>query len=416
MSAHQSNKRKIFNDPVYGFISITDDTIFDIIEHPFFQRLRRIKQLGLAHLVYPGALHTRFHHSLGAMHLMGRALTELRMKGHEISSEEFNAAQMAMMLHDIGHGPYSHALEHSIVDGVSHENISKWFMQRLNEDFDGRLEMALDIFENRYSRKFFHRLVSSQFDMDRLDYLKRDSFFTGVSEGIINYERLLNMLEIADDEPVIEYKGVYSVEKFITARRLMYWQVYLHKTVLAAEYMSTHLLKRAKYLAMRGEKLFATPAFQYFLENSIGESDFTGNKNTLEQFALLDDFDVYTSMKVWMNHSDVVLSNLSKALVNRKLFKIKLQDEPFEEDRVAGIKRKIQKKFNLSEEEVDYFVFQDSTSNYTYIPGIDKIKMLLKNGSVMDITEASDQLNINLLSKPTVKYFLCYPKNKELDF
>ncbi|MBN2614154.1 MAG: HD domain-containing protein [Bacteroidales bacterium] len=411
MRDQKRNKRKIFNDPVYGFIAITDDVLFDIIEHPYFQRLRRIKQLGLAHMVYPGALHTRFHHSLGAMHLMGRALTELRLKGHDISEEEYSSAQLAMMLHDIGHGPYSHALEHSIVEGVSHEHISKWFMERLNTEFSGKLNRALDIFENRYSRKFFHLLVSSQFDMDRLDYLKRDSFFTGVSEGIINYERLLNMLEIAHDEPVIEYKGVYSVEKFITARRLMYWQVYLHKTVLAAEYMATHLLRRAKYLSLQGENLFATPAFSYFLKNNINQKHFEEDPDTLNQFALLDDFDVYTSLKVWMNHKDKVLSSLSKALVNRNLFKIKLQTEPFEQDKIDSIREKVKQKLGLTDEEADYFVFQESTSNYTYKPGMDRIKMLYKNGSVQDITEASDQLNINVLSKPTVKYFLCYPKN-----
>lgn len=411
MRGQKRNKRKIFNDPVYGFISISDDLIFDMIEHPFFQRLRRIKQLGLAHLVYPGALHTRFHHSLGAMHLMGRALNELKIKGHSISKEEYTSAQLAMMLHDIGHGPYSHALEHSIVEGVSHEDLSKLFMKRLNNEFSGQLNMALDMFENRYKRKFFHLLISSQFDMDRLDYLKRDSFFTGVSEGIINYERLLNMLDISDDEPVIEYKGIYSVEKFITARRLMYWQVYLHKTVLAAEYMATHLLRRAKFLSLQGEKLFATPAFSFFLENNINKSYFIDNENPLNQFALLDDFDVYSSFKVWMNHKDKVLSALSKALVNRNLFKVKLQSEPFDEDTVHSIKTKVKNKLKLSDEEVAYFVFQDSTSNYTYKPGIDRIKMLYKEGHVMDITEASDQLNINVLSKLTIKYFLCYPKH-----
>ncbi|MBN2639022.1 MAG: HD domain-containing protein [Bacteroidales bacterium] len=411
MRGQKPNKRKIFNDPVYGFIAITDDIIFDIIEHPFFQRLRRIKQLGLAHLVYPGALHTRFHHSLGAMHLMGRALNELQIKGHTISKDEYTAAQLAMMLHDIGHGPYSHALEHSIVEGISHEDISKWFMERLNGEFSGQLDMALDIFENRYHKKFFHLLVSSQFDMDRLDYLKRDSFFTGVSEGIINYERLLNMLEIANDEPVIEYKGIYSVEKFITARRLMYWQVYLHKTVLVAEYMATHLLKRAKDLSMKGEQLFATPALSFFLKNYINKTNFTQDGDTLNQFGLLDDFDIYTSLKVWMNHEDIVLSYLSKSLVNRNLFKIKLQSEPFDELLVREIKDKVRKALKLSDEEVEYFVFQESTSNYTYKPGMDRIKMLYKNGSVMDITEASDQLNINVLSKPTIKHFLCYPKH-----
>ena len=415
MSVRNLNKRKIFNDPVYGFIPITDDIIFDIIEHPFFQRLRRIKQLGLTHLVYPGALHTRFQHSLGAMYLMGRALSELKMKGHEISPEEASAAQIAMLLHDIGHGPYSHALEHSIVHGVSHESISKWFMERLNWEFEGKLQMALDIFENRYHKYFLQQLVSSQFDMDRLDYLKRDSFFTGVAEGTVNYERLLNMLQIANDQPVIEIKGIYSVEKFITARRLMYWQVYLHKTVLVAEYMAIHLLKRAKFLAMNGEKLFATPAFRFFLENAIQEKDFLEDPTVLEKFAELDDFDIYTSMKVWMSHSDKVLSTLSKAIVNRKLFRIELQNDRFDEAKIAMVREETQKQYALTDEELPYFVFDESTSNYMYKPGVDKINILFKDGSIKDITEVSDQLNINMLSKPTIKFFLCYPKGLILD-
>ncbi|MBE0650793.1 MAG: HD domain-containing protein [Bacteroidales bacterium] len=411
MSARNLNKRKIFNDPVYGFIPITDDVIFDIIEHPFFQRLRRIKQLGLTHLVYPGALHTRFQHSLGAMYLMGRAISELKMKGHEISYEELVAAQIAMLLHDIGHGPYSHALEHSIVHKVSHESISKWFMERLNKEFDGKLQMALDIFEGRYQKHFLQHLVSSQFDMDRLDYLKRDSFFTGVAEGTVNYERLLNMLQIANDQPVIEIKGIYSVEKFITARRLMYWQVYLHKTVLAAEYMAIHLLKRAKFLAMNGETLFATPALKFFLENAIQKENFLDDSEVLEKFAQLDDFDIYASIKVWKNHPDKVLSTLSRALVDRKLFRIELQNNKFGKEKIERIKEATKKQYELTDDELSYFVFNESTSNYMYKPGVDKINILFKDGVVQDITEVSDQLNINMLSKPTTKFFLCYPKD-----
>ncbi len=411
MSIRKLNKRKIFNDPVYGFIPITDDIIFDVIEHPFFQRLRRIKQLGLTHLVYPGALHTRFQHSLGAMYLMGRAVSELRMKGYEILPEESAAAQIAMLLHDIGHGPYSHALEHSIVHKVNHESISKWFMQCLNQEFEGNLQMALDIFENRYSKHFLQQLVSSQFDMDRLDYLKRDSFFTGVSEGTVNYERLLNMLQIANDQPAIEIKGIYSVEKFITARRFMYWQVYLHKTVLAAEYMAIHLLKRAKYLAMNGEKLFATPALRFFLEHAIKGQDFLEDPHVLEKFAQLDDFDIYTSMKVWMDYPDKTLSMLSKALVNRNFFRIELQNDSFSDKKIAQIKAAAKKQYSLTDEELPYFVFDESTSNYMYKPGVDKINILFKDGTVKDITEVSDQLNINMLSKPTTKFFLCYPKD-----
>jgi HD superfamily phosphohydrolase len=412
MSKTQVNKRKIFNDPVYGFVSIPDDRIFDIIEHPVFQRLRRIKQLGLAHLVYPGALHTRFHHSLGAMHLMTMAISELRLKGHAITKEEQLAAETAMLLHDIGHGPYSHALEHSIVNHVSHEQISVWFMQLLNKESNGALQMALDIFEDRYEKHFLHKLITSQFDMDRLDYLKRDSFFTGVSEGTINYERLLNMLQIADDEPVIEFKGIYSVEKFITARRIMYWQVYLHKTVLVAEYMAIHLLKRAKWLTMNGISLkAATPAMQFFLENDIHEVHFLEDSRVLETFALLDDYDIYTSLKLWMQHPDKVLSHLSRSLVNRRLFRIEMQNEPFEKNRIDTVREATKKKYSLSGEETDYFVFFEKTANYTYHPGADNINILFKDGTVKDITEVSDQLNINLLSKPTTKYFLCYPKD-----
>ncbi len=412
MSKTQVNKRKIFNDPVYGFITIPGDCVFDIIEHPVFQRLRRIKQLGLAHLVYPGALHTRFHHSLGAMHLMTKALAELRLKGHSITQEEQLAAEAAMLLHDVGHGPYSHALEHSIVNHVSHEQISVWFMQQLNKEFDGRLQMALDIFEDRYEKHFLHKLISSQFDMDRLDYLKRDSFFTGVSEGTINYERLLNMLQIAGDGPVIEYKGIYSVEKFITARRIMYWQVYLHKTVLVAEYMAIHLLKRAKWLSMSGDTLkAATPALQFFLENDIREKNFLEDRRVLEAFALLDDYDIYTSLKLWMQHPDKILSHLSRALVNRRLFRIEMQNEPFAPDRINAVREATKKRYHLTEDETGYFVFFEKTANYTYHPGTDNINILFKDGTVKDITEVSDQLNINLLSKPTTKYFLCYPKD-----
>jgi len=412
MSQLHVNKRKIFNDPVYGFVSIPNEQIFDIIEHPFFQRLRRIKQLGLAHLVYPGALHTRFHHSLGAMYLMTRALSELQLKGHEISKEEQLAAETAMLLHDIGHGPYSHALEHSIVHTVNHEQISIWLMQQLNKEFDGSLQMALDIFEDKYKKHFLHKLISSQFDMDRLDYLKRDSFFTGVSEGTINYERLLNMLEIADDEPVIEYKGIYSVEKFITARRIMYWQVYLHKTVLVAEYMAIHLLKRAKWLAMNGNvPVAATPALQFFLENDVHEKHFLHNSEILKQFTLLDDYDIYTSLKLWMDHPDKILSYLSRGLVNRRLFHIDMQNKPFSQDKIETIRKIAKRKYRISDEEIDYFVFFEKTANYTYHPGTDNINILFKDGSVKDITEVSDQLNIHLLSKPTTKYFLCYPKD-----
>ena len=410
MRAVHINKRKIFNDPVYGFITIPDELIFDLIEHPWFQRLRRIKQLGLTHLVYPGALHTRFHHSLGAMHLTTKAINELRLKGHDISEKEAKGVAAAILLHDIGHGPYSHALENSIVTGISHEAISRLFMNRLNEQFDGKLQLALDIFEDKYAKHFLHKLVSSQFDMDRLDYLKRDSFFTGVSEGIINYERLLNMIDVFDDDLVIEAKGIYSVEKFITARRLMYWQVYLHKTVLVSEFMLIRLLKRAKELRMAGEKLFSTPALDFFLSQNISEKQFFDDPTVLEHFALLDDYDIFTAMKVWISHPDKILSTFSKSLVNRRLFRIELQNKPFNPSYIEEIKKRTKQKFDLDPNELDYFVFHDQTTNYTYQPGQDNINILFKDGSVMDIAEASDELNISLLSKAVTKYFLCYPK------
>ena len=410
MSVKKVNKRKIFNDPVYGFITIHNEVIFDVIEHPYFQRLRRIKQLGLTHLVYPGALHTRFHHSLGAMHLMGKALLELKAKGHDVSEEEMAGAQIAILLHDIGHGPYSHALEHAIVTSLHHEDISTLFMKKLNQHFNGKLDLALEIFENSYPRKFFHKLVSSQFDMDRLDYLKRDSFFTGVSEGVINYERLLNMVEVANDEPVIEAKGIYSVEKFITARRLMYWQVYLHKTVLVAEYMLVRVLTRPMELSLSGEKMFATPALHFFLNNHVSKTDFENDPGVLAHFSNLDDYDIFSALKVWVNHKDPILSELSRALVNRRLFKIEMGNEKIDETRFEKIRQTVKSKYNLKNEEADYFCFTDHTSNYTYQPGSDRINILFKDGSVKDIAEVSDQLNINVMDKPTTKYFVCYPK------
>lgn len=410
MSTYGQNKRKIINDPVYGFVSIQNELIFDIIEHPYFQRLRRIKQLGLTHLVYPGALHTRFHHSIGAMHLMSKALIELRFKGNEISDEEITSACIAILLHDVGHGPYSHALEHSIVTGINHESISSAFLVDLNKIFNNKLELALQIFEGTYHKKFLHELVSSQFDMDRLDYLKRDSFFTGVSEGVVNYERLLSMIDVANDQIVIEAKGIYSVEKFITARRLMYWQVYLHKTVLSAEFMIMKLLKRAKQLRMSGEKLFASPVLDFFLSNDINNLSFVNDPLTLQNFAQLDDFDIFSAMKVWVNHHDKILSNLSSGIVNRKLFKIDISNQEFDKNYCESITKRVSEKLSLTEEETDFFIIHDKTSNFMYKPGIDNIKILFKDGNVLDIAEASDQLNISLLAKPTTKYFICYPK------
>lgn len=410
MSTTNQNKRKIINDPVYGFISIQSELIFDIIEHPYFQRLRRIKQLGLTHLVYPGALHTRFHHSIGAMHLMNKALAELKFKGNSISDEEVTAANIAILLHDIGHGPYSHALENSLVSGLGHEAISSVFITALNKIFNNRLDLAIQVFNGTYHKKFLHELVSSQFDMDRLDYLKRDSFFTGVSEGAVNYERLLSMIDVADDKIVIEAKGIYSVEKFITARRLMYWQVYLHKTVLAAEFMIMKLLKRAKQLSMAGEELFASPVFKFFLSNDIDLERFMSDGETLQKFAQLDDYDIFAAMKVWVNHPDKILSALSKGIVNRNLFKIDIRNEKHEDGFYEDIKSRVSNMLSLSDEETEFFVIRDKTSNFMYKPGKDNIRIMFRDGTLSDIAEASDQLNISLLTKPSTKYFICYPK------
>lgn len=404
------NKRKIFNDPVYGFITIPGSFIFDLIEHPFFQRLRRIKQLGLTHLIYPGALHTRFHHSMGAMHLMCEAIDVLRSKGQEITKEEAEASCIAILLHDIGHGPFSHTLEHSIVPDVNHELISLYYMDELNRIFDGSLSLSIDIFRNKYHKKFLHRMISGQLDMDRLDYLKRDSFYTGVSEGVINADRIIKMLDVAGDGLVVEAKGLYSIEKFIIARRLMYWQVYLHKTVIAAEYLMRKILTRAKYLAAEGTELFATPSLRYFLYHHINKEDFTNTPHALHHFSRLDDFDIFTAIKVWAEHEDKTLRLLCSALVNRKLFKIQMQQEEFEPGYVEGIKKLSMKHIGLSESEANYFVFTDSTSNYAYDPGSGSISIQHKNGEVVDIAKASEQMNISLLSKRQVKHFLCYPK------
>ena len=410
------NKHKIFNDPVYGFIRIPDELIFDIIEHPYFQRLRRIKQLGLTHLVYPGALHTRFHHALGSMHLMFQAIEILRSKGHEITEEEKQGALIAILLHDIGHGPYSHGLENSIVFEMKHEEISEVYFESLNEIFGNKLELAIKIFSNTYHKKFLHQLVSSQLDMDRLDYLKRDSFYTGVSEGVINSDRIINMLNIVDDELVVESKGIYSIEKFIVARRLMYWQVYFHKTVLSAEYLLVKILERARYLIESGEKLFLTPALEVFLKNRITKEKFKENRNSLiEQYSLIDDFDVFTCVKIWTTAKDKILSTLAENLVNRKLYKIELQNSPFEKEYIESKKMLFKEKIGLNSylansSDINYFVFTDSIKNNPYTPLREKICILYKDNKLVDISEASDQLNVEVLSKTVTKHFLCYPK------
>ena len=405
-----SNKLKIFNDPIYGFVSLQYEIIYDLIDHPYFQRLRRIKQLGLTNLVYPGALHTRFHHAMGAMHLMSQAIDVIRSKGHEITEEEAKGVTIAILLHDIGHGPFSHALEHSIVNNVTHEDISELFMSRLNQEFNGKLTLAINIFQNKYKKKFLHQLVSSQLDMDRLDYLNRDSFFTGVSEGVVSSDRIIKMLNVVNDQIAIEAKGIYSIEKFIIARRLMYWQVYLHKTVLSAESLLVNILKRAKDLAEKRVDLFCTPSLKTFLYNKYNENDFKKNPKLLDTFAQLDDYDIMTSIKVWVNHSDNVLSNLCKQLVNRKLFKVELQNQAFKDDKIKFIKQDIKKRFKLNDKEVNYFVFNGIVTNDAYRADKIRINILFKDGTVSDIADASDQLSIDVLSKTVKKHYLCYPK------
>lgn len=405
------NKRKIINDPVYGFINIPNETIFDIIEHPYFQRLRRIKQLGLTHLVYPGALHTRFHHSLGAMHLMQEAIGVLKAKGHKISQEEEQGALIAILLHDIGHGPFSHALEHSIVKNTNHEAISRIFMVKLNELFGYQLTTGIDIFLHKYHKNFLSQLVSGQLDIDRLDYLKRDSFFTGVSEGVIGTERIIKMLDIVDDNLVVEAKGIYSLEKFIVARRIMYWQVYLHKTVLSAESMLIKALDRANYLAKAGNDLFATEPLSFFLSQDFTFKDFIAKEEIIENFSRLDDFDIFTSIKSWTNHPDKILSTLCRSLVERHLFRCEIQREPFDYFYLEDIKSKIIKNYNIEENEVSYFFIDDTTSNYAYKTESENINIKTKSGKVSDIIEISDQLDIPILSKAVTKHFICYPKD-----
>ncbi|MCF6296574.1 MAG: HD domain-containing protein [Flavobacteriaceae bacterium] len=409
MTAKKTNKLKILNDPIYGFITIPNSLIFDLIEHPYFQRLRRVSQMGLSYMVYPGAQHTRFQHAIGCMHLMQKAVRVLRFKGIFISDDEENAVYIAILLHDIGHGAFSHALEHSIVTNISHEDISLKFMETLNEEFGDKLSLAIQIFKGRYKRKFLHQLISSQLDMDRLDYLKRDSFYTGVSEGNINSERLITMLNVKDDCLVVEEKGIYSVEKFIVARRLMYWQVYLHKTGLVAENILVKVLKRAKELVAKGKIVPASSALKYFLENPVTNKNFTSE--VLNTFSKLDDYDVLSAIKEWTNNNDKVLSLLSKALIDRKLFKIEIRNKEFDSQLIIDSKKEVLDTFQLSGDEIDYFFMTDSVSNQAYVSDKNQIRILYKNGSVKDIAEASDHLNLQALSMPVIKYFMCYPKS-----
>jgi HD superfamily phosphohydrolase len=405
------NKKKIINDPVYGFISIPTELIFDLIEHPYFQRLRYIKQLGMTHLVYPGALHTRFHHALGAMHLMGMAIETLRNKGHVISSEEEEAVTIAILLHDVGHGPFSHALEHSIVEGIAHEDISSMLMSKLNQQFNGNLTLAISIFNGTYSREFLHQLVSSQLDMDRMDYLNRDSFFTGVSEGVINSDRIIKMLNVKDDHIVVEVKGIYSIEKFLVARRLMYWQVYLHKTVIAGEQLLAKILKRSRELAAGGVQIFTTPELNLFLAGPVSREEFMYADHYLETFAGLDDTDIMAAVKAWARHDDFILSKLCVDLIHRDLYKVEITNEPPDPQFIAQLTEQAVEKYGITEYEASYFAFEDTIGNDAYKPGDGDIRILMKDESIKDITVASDNSNLEALSKTVYKYILCYKKD-----
>ncbi len=406
-----SNKKKVINDPVYGFITIPTGLIYDIINHPVFQRLRRIKQLGLTDLIYPGANHTRFHHALGAMHLMSITLDSLKNKGCEISEREYEAALLAILLHDIGHGPFSHALEHTLLREVHHESLSQMFMHSLNKEFKGKLDMAIQIFENSYSRPFFHQLVSSQLDIDRLDYLNRDSFFTGVQEGVIGAERIIKLLNVVNDELVMEEKGIYSVENFLTARRLMYWQVYLHKTTISAEQMLIQIIRRAKFLIQNGQELFGSDALKFFFKNNFTIKDFESNPKCIEAFCLLDDYDVWGAIKVWQGNDDRILSLLSKQLLDRKLFKVSLSNQPYDESYILQIREQVKEKYHLQDDELQYIFMHGMLSNAAYVSTDDNINIFTKKGAIIDIAEASDLPNISALSKIVRKYYLCLPKN-----
>lgn len=404
----QINKLKIFNDPIYGFITIPNELVYDLIQHPYFQRLRRISQMGLSYLVYPGANHTRFHHALGCMHLMKKAIDTLRFKDVIISEEEECALLIAILLHDIGHGPFSHAMEKSIVEDVHHEAISLLFMNQLNEEFDGKLSLAIQVFKGEYHRKFMLQLISSQLDMDRMDYLKRDSFYTGVAEGNVNSERLIQMMNVENDVLVIEEKGIYSVEKFLLSRRLMYWQAYLHKTSLVAELILMKVLKRAKELVLKGVELPCSEPLSYFMHNKITLEDF--DAENLDLFSQLDDFDIISALKAWQKQDDFVLSTLSKMIINRDLLKIKMSAEKVSMEESQALKEKFASQHHISQLDAGYFIFRGKIKNQAYSKEAEPIRILKKDKTIEDVVEASDQLNLKSLSKLVTKYYICFPK------
>ncbi|CAN5732988.1 HD domain-containing protein [soil metagenome] len=410
------NKKKIFNDPVYGFITAPSEFVFDIIQHPYFQRLRRIKQLGLTDFVYPGALHTRFHHALGAMHLMNTALQTLGSKSSQISDKECEASLIAILLHDIGHGPFSHALETALLQDVHHEEISLQIMQILNREFGGKLDLAIQIFTNTYPRTFFHQLVSSQLDVDRLDYLNRDSFYTGVYEGKIGASRIIKMLDVVNDRLVVEEKGIYSIENFLVSRRLMYWQVYLHKTAVGAEQMLLRTLQRARQLARAGENVPASPPLHFFLTQEVTLEEFRQNDTAFHHFIALDDIDIWSGIKEWASHPDRVLSFLSRSLLDRRLFRVVISATPFPEQKLAELARQVQEEYHLSEVEASFLLIAGTISNNAYDAEGETIDILTKSGKVVDVAKASDLPSIKALGKNVEKSYVCFPKSVAFDF
>jgi HD superfamily phosphohydrolase len=404
------NEHKIINDPVFGFIKIRRGLLYDIVQHPLFQRLNRIVQLGLASVVYPGARHTRFQHSLGALHLMSEAVKSLTEKGIYIFDMEEEAVQAAILMHDIGHGPFSHVLENTLISGISHEEISLMMMEQINRDLKGQLNLAISIFKDEYPNKIFHQLISSQLDMDRLDYLRRDSFYTGVTEGNIGSARIIKMLNVADDRLVVDAKGIYSVENYLTTRRLMYWQVYLHKTTVGYEKILVNALKRAKLLAREGREIFASPALGYFLNNDIDAAWFDSHEEALSNYAELDDSDIWSALKVWRHHDDKILATLATDLVDRRLFKVEVTEEPPTEEYLAAIRSRIVDAMGISNEDASYMMSLTEIGKDMYNPEDDSIGILYKDGTVRDIAEASEILNVQLLSKKIRKYYLCYQR------
>ena len=407
---HSNKRAKIINDPIYGFIEIDKGIINDLINHEYFQRLRRISQLGLSYLVYPGAEHSRFQHALGCLHLMKKALDVLEKKGQKITSDEKIAVKIAILLHDIGHSPFSHALERTLIKNISHEDITLLYLHRFNEIFDGKLSLAINIFTDNYHKKFLNQLVSSQLDIDRLDYLKRDSFFTGVAEGNIGVDRIINMLNVENDMLVIEEKGIYSIEKFLLARRLMYWQVYLHKTVLSSEFMLIKLIQRAVYLVKNQQEIYLSPELDYFLKNEFTLKELKNDNSFLEKFSKMDDYEIFTCLKYWIGSSDYVLSNLSKKILNRDLLKIKIQKNSFDITKIKYSKELMIKNEKITSHEVDFFIFSEKVSNSLYSTNDDNIKILFKDGSIKDFSNSSEQFDNNVFSKTINKYFFCFPK------